>query len=83
MCCRPFASKVRFGVILRNFKFAGYCALLPSTHLKITPNRTFEVKGRQHTSSKVIYRLLSIDLWIYLATRRYSKKLTLNPVHLL
>ena len=40
----------------------------PSKSLKKT---TFEAKGRQYTTGKVIKRLLNIDLYTYLAIYRY------------
>ena len=38
-----------------------------------------EAKGQQHTTGELIERLFNIDPYIYLATRRESMKLKVDP----
>ena len=42
-----------------------------NSELEIAQKAAFEAKGRRYSTSKVIQRLLNIDLYTYLAIYRY------------
>ena len=54
---RPFASKVVFSTILKEFEFAVDCSF------KIAQKTASEAKGRLYTTGKVVQRLFIIDLY--------------------